>query len=343
MATPKRQRQPNSASHPANSAGHPTISVRAERTAESLAAERQAMMMQRAKVAGAIGVPIILLLGLLVYFRPFSGPATEAVAPAAPAQATAAPAAAAVQPTAAAIVPPQPTAAPAAAAPIVQPTAAAAAQPQATAVPAAAAPQPATGAVACEAIAGVPVYTGAVCLKHDLDHDNGVIKAENSYSTTANADDLRRFYEGTFAKDGWTVQEFDYDITVGTRRLKIQAESDKGANGPVTKLKLTEYGASAGARTSCVAIDGLPTFANATCSDFDTDVDNGVLKAQNTYITTASAQEVYSFYSGTLQQNNWAGQDFSYEVAQAARVLKIVIDTEVGASGTVTELKIGEK
>jgi hypothetical protein len=340
MATPKRQ-QPNSANRAANSAGQPTISVRAERTEQSLASERQAMTMRRVKLASAIGIPVLLLLGLLLIFRPFSRPTPEANAPAAPAQATQAPAAAAVQPAATAAVQSQPTKAPAAA--VAQPTAAAVAQPQPTAVPAAAAPQPATNAVACDAIAGVPVYTGATCIKRDLDQDNGVIKAENKYSTTANPDDLRRFYEDAFAKDGWVVQEFDYDVSVGTRRLKIQAEADQGVNGPITKLKLTEYGAPAGARTSCVAIDGLPAFANATCSEFDTDLDNGVQKAQNTYITNASAQEVHRFYAGLLQQNGWTGQDFSYEVAQAARILKIAIDSEVGASGTMTELKIGEK
>ncbi|HET9916124.1 MAG TPA: hypothetical protein VFQ89_03375, partial [Candidatus Binatia bacterium] len=241
-----------------------------------MAAERQAMTMRRAKIAGAIGIPIVLLLGALLVFRPFSQPATEAVAPVAAAQPTAASAAAIAQPSAAAIVQPQPTTA-AAAAVAAQPTAA---QPQASAVPAAVAPQPATGAVACEAIAGVPVFNGAVCVDRDLDQDNGVIKAQNKYSTTANADDLRRFYEDAFAKAGWAVQEFNYDITIGARRLKIQAEADQGVNGPITKIKLIEYGAPAGARTSCVAIDGLPAFANATCSDFDTDTDNGVFKAE---------------------------------------------------------------
>jgi hypothetical protein len=330
MAASKRQRQPNTANRQASAAGQPTISVRAERTEQSLAAERQALMMRRARLAGAIALPVVLILGLLLYFRPFARPSADAPASAAPL----------VQPTAAAAPLVQPTAA---AAPLVQPTATAAAQPQPTAAPAAAVQQPAAGAIACEAIAGAPVFSGATCVKHDLDNDDGVIKAENSYTTATAADEVRRFYEDAFAKNGWAVQEFEYDITLGARRLKIQADTDQGASGVFTKIKLTEYGAPAGARTTCAAIEGLPVFTNATCADFDTDTEDGVLKAENSYTTSASPEEVHRFYASALAQNGWAGQDFTYEIAQGARALKVTVDTETAAGGAMTEIKIGEK
>src|SRR5688572_20958473 len=119
MAATKRQRQhtanqPAAGQPPLSTAGHPTISVRAERSAESLAAERRAMTMRRAKLAGAVAIPIILIAALLLFFRPFDRPASDGVTQV---PATAAPAAQAL-----------PTAAPAAAAPAAQATAAPIAQ-----------------------------------------------------------------------------------------------------------------------------------------------------------------------------------------------------------------------
>ena len=58
MSTPKRQRQPDQA-RPVSTAGQPTISVRAEQTAQSLAAERQALTARRAKLAGAVALPVV--------------------------------------------------------------------------------------------------------------------------------------------------------------------------------------------------------------------------------------------------------------------------------------------
>jgi hypothetical protein len=342
MATTKRQHTTNkpAAGRPSNTAGQPTISVRAERTAESLAAERKAMTIGRAKVAGAVTLPIILIAGLLLFFRPFARPSAGDLTQA---PATAAPAAQAL-PTAAPALAAQPTAA---AAPAVMPTAVAPAiQPLPTAAPAAAAPAaaaPAASAITCDAIAGLPLYAGATCIDRDLDNDDGVVKAKNSYSTPATADEVRRFYEGAFASGGWTLQEFSYEVNLGARRLNVQVEAEQGASGSFTKVKLTERGAPAGARTTCSAIEGLPAYPGAVCSAFDAEQDDGVLKVENSYTTSASPEEIRSFYADAFAKNSWAGQDFAYQVAQGLRRLQVDIEIQSGAGVPSTEIKIADK
>jgi hypothetical protein len=208
MATTKRGRH--------DSVGKPTISVAAERTAQSLAGERRALMVRRAGLIGALGLPIIIVAGLL-FFGPFAPASSGTAAPAAPA----------VQPTA---VSSSPTTAPAATAP--QPAAA-----------------PANGAITCDAVGGLPLYAGANCIKRDLDHDDGAVKAENTYSAAASADDVRRFYEGAFASNGWMVQESEYDgediawkysVARGQQRLKVEVESQTGPDGAYTRIKIGE-------------------------------------------------------------------------------------------------------
>jgi hypothetical protein len=340
MAATKRQRQdtankPASGQPPISTAGHPTISVRAERSVESLAAERSAMTMRRAKVAAAVAIPIILVAGLLLFFRPFDRPVGDGVTQA---PATAAPAAQALPTAAPAVVAPP---AQATAAPIAQATAAPAAQALPTAAPAVVAPQPA--ALNCDLIAGLPVFASATCIEHDTDTDNGLLKAENTYTSVASADEVRRFYEGAFASGGWTLQEFSYEVNLGTRRLSVQVEIEQGASGPFTKLTLTERGAAAGARTTCSAVEGLPAYSGATCSDFDVDQDDGVLKVENTYTTSASPEQIRSFYADTFAKNGWAGQDFAYEVAQGQQRLQVDVEAQTGAGVPPTEIKIAEQ
>jgi hypothetical protein len=333
MATTKRQHtgnKPATGQPPHSTAGQPTISVRAERTAESLAAESRAMTMRRAKLAGAVATPVILIVALLLFLRPFDRPSAGDVTQA---PVTAAPAAQ-----------PLPTAAPAVAAPAVQATAAPAVQ--ATAAPAAqplptAAPQPAL--LACEAIAGLPVFTSATCIEHDTDTDDGVLKSKNTYTSASSADEVRRFYESTFASGGWTLQEFSYEVNLGARRLNVQVKAEQGASGPFTKIKLTERGAAAGARTTCSAIEGLPAYSGAACSDFDVDQDDGVLKVENSYTTSASPEEVRRFYADAFANNGWAGQDFAYQVAQGQRRLKLDVEAQTGAGVPPTEIKIAEQ
>ena len=303
-------------------------------TAQSLASERAAMMRRRALITGALAV-LVVAGGLLAY------QILSPKAPAAPlplAQVTSAPT---TQPTAAPAAQAQPTAAPVAQ---VQPTAAPAAQAQPTAAPAAQAqPTAAPAAVACAEIAGLPVFSGATCIEHDTDQDNGVTQIKNTYRTNSAAGDVGRFYEGSFGSNGWTLQEFTYAIDLGARRLKVEVDVEQGASGPVTQISLTERGAPAGARTTCTAIDGLPAYANATCSDFDTDQKDGMLEAKNTYTTSASLEEVRSFYASALKQSGWAVQEFDYGLTQGQRQLKVEIDPKTAVDGAYTQIKVSAK
>lgn len=215
MATTKRNHR--------HSAGQPTINVRAERVAQSLADEQATLRRRRTLMIGVPGLILALVLSGVLYSR-------------------------ASQPTNSS----SPLAAAPTALPAVQATAVPAPQTVATAAPGMVIAQPGvpidTGS-ACAVIAGLPVYANATCVEHESDQDDGVTKNEDTYVTTATADDVRRFYEGAFAQSGWTVEEFKHDaqdndwsysITQAQRRLKIEIEPAQEANGSVTRITIAE-------------------------------------------------------------------------------------------------------
>jgi hypothetical protein len=294
------------------------------------------MTRQRTLIIGGLAA-LVLVGGLLAYW--LLSPKTPAVqAPLA--VPTSEPAA---QPTAAPIAQAQPTAAPIAQA---QPTAAPIAQAQPTAAPIAQAQPTAAPAVAtCAEIAGLPAFGGATCLENDTDLENGVTETKNTYRTGSTPADVGRFYESAFASNGWTLQEFAYTVELGPRRLQVEVDIEQGATGPVTEVRLSERGAAAGTVTSttCTAIEGLPAYPNATCSDFDTDQDNGLIEVKNTYTTNASPEEIRNFYANAFKQNSWAGQKFNYGLIQGQRQLKVEIDPETAPDGTYTQIKVTAK
>ena len=109
--------------------------------------------------------------------------------------------------------------------------------------------QPASASTTCTAVTGLPLVANATCVKHDSDQDDGVIKNENTYVTSAAVDDVRRFYEGVFSQNAWTITEFKHDvedntwpyaITQAQQRLKIEIEPGQGANGAVTRITIAE-------------------------------------------------------------------------------------------------------
>jgi hypothetical protein len=365
MATPKRAKG-SSSSRPANQANAaqtpspaspaigPTISVIPEpaiksASADSLAAERAAMARRRALIVGGVGVLALLIAFVGYRFLtsapvPAAAPVPVAVPTAAPAPAAAPTAAAAAQPIVAA--PAVATAAPAPAAATAVPAPAAAA-PTVAAAPAAA---PTVAAVAvpaaplsCNAIAGLPLFDGVTCIDQDTDQDDGVLKLQNTYSASASADEIRRFYEAAFASNGWTLGDWKYDINQGQRRASISVDTDTGVNGVVTQIKLTEYLATAPTNVTCAPIAGLPGFPNTTCVKFDADQDDGMFKAEHTYSTQASPEEVRRFYETALAENGWSGPDFQYDLQQGLRRLQVDVETKLGTQGSFTELKIAEK
>ncbi len=321
----------------------PTISVIASqphdpatstRSPASPAAERAAMAQRRNIIVAGVSL-LALLLAFLAYRSlasetpTLSTPAAIPTTPAQPASVATVPAATAqpaIAPTALAAVaiPAAPVAAPA-----ILPTAAAAAAPGA--------------AIACTTIAGLPLFAGASCTDQDSDLDDGVTKLKNTYAVGATADEIRRFYESSFASNGWTLGDFKYDINQGQRRASIDVDTDQGPSGLITTVRLTEYVAAAPAGTTCAPIAGLPAFPNATCVKFDIDQDDGLFKAKHSYSTSASPEEVRHFYETALTQNGWTGPDFQYDLQQGLRRLQVEVKTKQGPQGSFSEFGIAEK
>jgi hypothetical protein len=336
---PATRNNPEQKPAPSTPAVGPTISVAASplrdpaadtRLPASPAAERAAMAQRRNIIVAGVS-----LLALLIAFLAYRSLASDT--PAAPIPA-AVPTTAAQPATVATAAPIAAPAAPAA--PAVAPTAAVVAAPAAPAVPTTAP----SAAINCPTIAGLPLFDGATCIKQDSDLDDGVTKLENTYLVGATADETRRFYEAAFASNGWTLGDFKYDITTGQRRASVDVDTDQGPSGAViTTVRLTEYLAAAPTGTTCAPIAGLPSFPNATCAEFDIDQDDGVFKAEHSYTTSATPDQIRSFYATALADNGWTGPDFQYDVQQGTRSMQVDVETKPGAQGNATELRIAEK
>jgi hypothetical protein len=299
----------------------PPSSATAASPSPSPAAERATFVRRRALALA--GIVLIAAVAAFLANRAFTSPAASTPAPVFPA-ATAAP-----TPTA------RPTPA-ATAAPV------GVANPTATPAPQAGVVAPSSG-IACSEIAGLPVFAGATCTDQDRDSDDGVVKLENTYVAAAPADEVRRFYEGAFGQNGWTLGKFKYDLNLGQRRVQIEVETEQQPNGTITTVQLTEHGASAPAGTTCAPIAGLPALPNATCIKFDTDQDDGVFKTKNTYSTTASPENVWHLYESALTQSGWAGQEFQYNLQQGLKRIELNVEAQQEVSGNVTKFKIAEK
>ena len=67
-----------------------------------------------------------------------------------------------------------------------------------------------------------------------------MLKVENSYTTNASPEEVRRFYADVFATNSWAGQDFAYEIIQGQRRLQVDIETQTGAGTTPTELKITE-------------------------------------------------------------------------------------------------------
>jgi hypothetical protein len=105
------------------------------------------------------------------------------------------------------------------------------------------------GPNACTSIADLPAYHPATCVKHKVEVDDGVTETTNDYVTQTAADAVRRAFETTFQKNGWTVvkaeqdtedQEWDYTIVKGLRRVKVEVEAQEPDEGTGTGFSIEE-------------------------------------------------------------------------------------------------------
>jgi hypothetical protein len=99
---------------------------------------------------------------------------------------------------------------------------------------------PVAASTTCGAIAGLPSYPNATCVAFDSDQDDGLIKNEHTYTLSAAAEDVRRFYESALTQNGWAGQAFEYDVTQGQRRLTIAVDAHPEQSSAVTRFKIAE-------------------------------------------------------------------------------------------------------
>jgi hypothetical protein len=105
------------------------------------------------------------------------------------------------------------------------------------------------GPNACTAVADLPAYASATCRKHETELDDGVTETTNSYVTADRADAVRLAFEQAFARNGWTIvkakhdlqdQEWDYTVTKGLRRVKVEVAAQEPDAGTGTEFSIKE-------------------------------------------------------------------------------------------------------
>jgi hypothetical protein len=101
----------------------------------------------------------------------------------------------------------------------------------------------------CTAVADLPAYAGATCRKHKTELDDGLTETTNSYVTADRANAVRLAFEQAFTRNGWTVvkakhdlddQEWDYTVTKGLRRVKVEVEAQEPDEGTGTEFSIEE-------------------------------------------------------------------------------------------------------
>jgi hypothetical protein len=108
------------------------------------------------------------------------------------------------------------------------------------------------GATACSVVAGLPVHTAAVCVKHSSEVDDGVTETTNHYvvaGTAATATAIQQYFVTMFQQQGWTLikaksdvvdQEWKYTVVQGTRRVKVEIEAQEPDEGSGTEITIEE-------------------------------------------------------------------------------------------------------
>ena len=105
------------------------------------------------------------------------------------------------------------------------------------------------GPNACTAVADLPAYPGATCVKHKTELDDGVTETTNSYVTAHSAGLVQQAYAKAFASNGWTIVEaeqdledqgWDYTVVKGAQRVKVEIEAQEPDEGTGTQITIEE-------------------------------------------------------------------------------------------------------
>jgi hypothetical protein len=101
----------------------------------------------------------------------------------------------------------------------------------------------------CTAVADLPVYQPATCVKRESELDDGVTEVEQTYVAQASADTVRIFFEEIFRQNGWTVVkakhdprdgEWSYTLAKDGRRVKVEVEAQEPYRGSGAEFSITE-------------------------------------------------------------------------------------------------------
>ena len=105
------------------------------------------------------------------------------------------------------------------------------------------------GPNACTVVADLPADPSATCRKHKTELDDGVTETTNSYITADRPDAVRLAFEQSFTRNGWTIvkakhdledQEWDYTVTKGLRRVKVEIEAQEPDEGTGSEFTIEE-------------------------------------------------------------------------------------------------------
>jgi hypothetical protein len=103
---------------------------------------------------------------------------------------------------------------------------------------------------------------------------------------------------------------------------------------------------------ACVAVANLPTYANATCTHYETELDDGVTERKNYYVTQDAADIVRRAYEAAFGANGWSllasdydvgDQEWEYTITQGQRRVDVSVETRRSAAGGGTEINIQER
>lgn len=107
-----------------------------------------------------------------------------------------------------------------------------------------------------------------------------------------------------------------------------------------------------GGNVTCPEIAALPVYTDATCVKHNSDQAGGMTKNENTYLTTATPDEVRRYYEEIFTRHGWTvvvsrrddqENGWDYSIKQAQRRLKIQIEPTQRTGGMATKIIIAEQ
>jgi hypothetical protein len=105
------------------------------------------------------------------------------------------------------------------------------------------------GPNACSAVAELPAYANATCVKQERETKRNGVEIENDYTSPDAADRVRLHFEQIFRQNGWTIvkskvdiedQEWEYTVTKNGRRVSVEVDTVKPSKGGGSKFSIEE-------------------------------------------------------------------------------------------------------